>query len=167
MLRRIHCLNANPSSASNLWMATMMASAQSPVTLRPITWSPRLELGIERIDAQHQCLVWLHNDLVRALSHGVSVDMATRIMGELRRYAAYHFAEEEELIERCGYPLAAAHHHQHRGFATSLRNMTTTVRDTDFAAQIVFFTGTWIEGHIARSDKDIARYLLDGPRMCA
>jgi hemerythrin len=144
------------------WMATMMANAESPIDLKPIAWSSRLELGIDAIDAQHQGLVCLHNDLVNGLSHGVSLDMATRIIGELRRYAAYHFAEEERLIERCGYPLAAAHHHQHRGFATSLRNMAANLHDTGFAAQIGFFLGTWIEGHIARSDTDIARYLHDG-----
>ncbi|HEY0837804.1 MAG TPA: hemerythrin family protein [Azospirillum sp.] len=147
----------------------MMASAESPAALRPIApkpiiWSPRLELGIERIDAQHQRLVRLHNDLVLGLSHGVPLDTATRIIGELRGYAALHFAEEEELIERCGYPLAVAHHHQHHGFATSLRNMALHIHDTGFAAQIGVFMGNWIEGHIARSDADIARYIHGAPR---
>jgi hemerythrin len=80
-------------------------------------WSSDLDTGIESIDQQHRRIVDYLNELSNANSAG---DMAVtnHVLNELVDYTVTHFAFEEELQEKAGYPFLRAHKRVHEIFTT-------------------------------------------------
>lgn len=89
-------------------------------------WSPQIETGIAEIDDQHKVLFRIGRDIEQLLQYrciGVSEKQLLSIICELRDYTAYHYYEEEALMEQAGYPKLEEQRAAHKKFAEYVENI--------------------------------------------
>ena len=75
------------------------------VATRPMfQWSTDYAVGIRQVDEEHQQLFVLAERLHRAMLEGNGKAILVDLLARLVDYTCYHFAHEEQLMERIGYP---------------------------------------------------------------
>ncbi|MDD3205190.1 MAG: copper homeostasis protein CutC [Lachnospiraceae bacterium] len=80
-------------------------------------WRKDMNTNIEVVDYQHKQLFFIGREieqLIRTECIGITDSQLLKIVCELRDYVAYHFYEEESLMQQAGYPGLEAHRRQHR-----------------------------------------------------
>lgn len=126
-------------------------------------WNEKLSVGDAQIDADHQGLFALIEELERSdLTDGLLVE----IIGRLEDYAAGHFAREEALMRRVGFPGYDGHVREHRAFSEWIESVKTTYRR---AAESPFqvgdlvngFLGNWLTRHIMKEDMKFRDFVAD------
>lgn len=120
---------------------------------------PALVTGVNFIDSQHAVLIDCVNRVLR-LTDG---DRADRLE-ELRlllTWTRYHFAAEEELLVRAGYPLLSVHHEEHERFLKTLaafnRDYVRGTRDID--EPLLEYCSGWTRHHIENDDRGFSRWM--------
>ncbi len=123
-----------------------------------------LETGNRVIDEEHRTLFDRVNQLMDACSAGkgrASVETTLKFMLD---YVDQHFAHEEELQKRNGYPNFTAHHAFHEGYEKKLRDVAAhmsldapTISDVATLNQQI---GVLIS-HIRTEDKNLGAYLRE------
>ena len=119
-------------------------------------WSSDLDTGIESIDKQHQRILDYVNELNSANSAG---DMAVtnRVLNELVDYTITHFAFEEELQEKAGYPFLRAHKRVHEIFAKRVAEFQKrAAAGENVAPEVLSMLKIWLVNHIKGDDADYA-----------
>ena len=125
-----------------------------------LAWSPRLMVGEPSIDAQHQRLVGLFNDLNDALHNGSSPDRIAKVLNELLEYTQFHFAHEADLMRRSGYPETKQHLAMHDDLvAKAVAYRQRFERGEAIGADLVRFVREWLTEHILKSDRKLADHL--------
>ena len=79
-------------------------------------WKDSYGIGVPEIDVQHRRLFALADELHEALNKGRGKDVLQEVLRRLVEYTQAHFATEERLMQRCGYPDIPAHKAQHEEF---------------------------------------------------
>ena len=129
-----------------------------------IEWDEGLSLGVDELDSQHRELFARFNELINACDAGTGADEAQRMLQFLNSYVAAHFAEEEELHHRYGYPDGSRHKEEHDAFVRELASLEQQFRAHGPTPRLVATTNqivaVWLIDHISRLDADFARYLL-------
>jgi hemerythrin len=140
--------------------ATFFNSSQAQNKLF-VKWGPELDIGMPEINRQHQRLVSLINELHRTLNEEYGLDTIKRIVQGLVDYTATHFAYEEELFERFGYPQTASHKEKHGQLVGQVLDFQQrVVRGEDVADELMAFLKAWLVNHIQKSDKEYTQFLL-------
>lgn len=127
-----------------------------------LSWQPAMKLGIPAIDADHKMLVGLLNTLHYAMIAG---DDRSGIGDELKVLVDYthtHFAREEALMERSGYPDIEAHRAIHRRLAAAMEEHRATFLDEPDAfdmAAFYDFVSDWLLHHVLGEDMKLKPYL--------
>jgi hemerythrin len=124
-------------------------------------WSTSLSVHVAEIDAQHQRLVEMINDLNEAMKEGRGREIIGRIVDGLISYTATHFATEEEYFSRFGYPGSAAHALEHRAFVNRVAEFRQGFEEgrLGLSVSVMNFLGTWLREHILGSDKEYVPFL--------
>lgn len=119
-----------------------------------ITITSKLITGIPSIDAQHRQLVDAINQLHDAMKQGKGREQIAPTLDFLVRYVAEHFAHEERLMAKVGYPDLAGHSAQHQGFATKVGEMVKAYKSGSavMGVEVSRFLANWIQDHIQRTD---------------
>lgn len=132
------------------------------VTERPlIEWSPALSVGHREIDAQHQRLVEIANELNAAMQSGAGVQASGRVLNHLVDYTVQHFAYEEGEMSKSRYPAMDAHKEEHRKLVAEVSAFKAKF-DSGKAAisiELMGFIRDWLLNHILKVDKALAAYL--------
>lgn len=131
--------------------------------MNDFTWDERLRIGDPAIDADHQGLF----ALVDELEHGTKgeTDLAN-IIARLEDYAEEHFAREEALMQRIGFPGMETHIAEHRRFEEWLDTVKATYRRAaespfQLADMVNDFLEKWLVNHIMKEDMKYSEY-MDG-----
>lgn len=117
-------------------------------------------LGIEEMDNEHIKLVDMLNEVHALLSEGKR-DEARRYFSEtLSNYVDEHFSDEEQFLERIGFPGLEAHKKIHETFKASFRELQPKIESYDEAAfrSALNDTFTWIIVHIGKTDRKYAKF---------
>ena len=122
--------------------------------MKRFEWKPEYSVGNDAIDADHKGLFVLVQELENADMTGGFID---NILQRLEDYAAGHFAREEELMQKVGYPGFDEHVKEHRAFVEWLGTVQKTYRR---AAESPFLIGdmvnafleNWLVEHILEED---------------
>jgi hemerythrin-like metal-binding protein len=123
-------------------------------------WKEDFDLGIPRIDADHQRFLALMSDLHSALDRGEGRDHIHAIMGGLKAYATYHFIREEDLMGAAGYPGLHAHQVEHAWYLYYLEKLEgQAVADSILACETMHFMRNWFVDHILGIDKRFSEWL--------
>ncbi len=120
-----------------------------------IVWDEKLSVGDPLIDSQHKRLIELIASIPETEAEGDA-----RVLEAVLGYAGKHFADEEALMERLGYPRLAAQKAAHRKLTMILNahRKDYELGKTDFNEFKQFMFG-WIRDHIMDEDKKISEFL--------
>jgi hemerythrin len=124
-------------------------------------WSQDLSVGVTSLDAQHQRLFQMFDDLNEALLAGKGREAIGGIIDGLIAYAQEHFVREEKLFAQTDYRDAAAHKLEHDAFirkAALLKEEHLGGKD-GIALQALDFMSAWLQEHICGTDKKYTAHL--------
>lgn len=122
-----------------------------------VSWNPRLAVGVEVLDGQHQELLDLINRLGDGLRSGRDFDELVEALKDLVRYTEHHFATEERLMDELGLR-SERHRSEHRRLLESLMGFTLRL-DADGVSHSAGFLQDWLFRHIDEVDRPFAASL--------
>jgi hemerythrin len=128
-----------------------------------IEWSDVLSVGIDEIDAQHQVLVDLVNEMHDAIHARHGSEVVQDVLGKLADYTKIHFAVEESLMRILGYPGYEEHKAQHEELIHSMVDLQHKVQTgkTAIGFELMHFLKIWLTKHIMESDMQYSDYVLE------
>ena len=119
-------------------------------------WSSDLDTGIEVIDKQHQRIVDYLNELDSA-NEGGDREVTNHVLKELVDYTLTHFAFEEELQEKAGYPFLKAHKRVHEIFTKRVAEFQQrAAAGENVTPELLSMLKIWLVNHIKGDDADYA-----------
>jgi len=129
-----------------------------------IKWDENLDIGVERIDAQHRQLINTINELHLAVQYGTAGDAIMPLIARLYDYAQAHFLSEELLFADLGYQGSAEHKQEHLNFITQIEGLSKQFSyNKDFLAlHVKDLLLSWFYLHIRTKDMEY-KDLLGSP----
>lgn len=131
--------------------------------MQAFTWSRLFETGLAEVDAQHQRLVELVNQLGEDAHSGdpARIDQA---LAELADYTVYHFRCEEGIMAAAGVSAVHADRHRatHQRFVAQVVewiNRRNAGEDIHLGA-LIEFLADWLVFHILGDDQSLGRQVL-------
>lgn len=124
-------------------------------------WADDMVIDNGPIDADHQQLVALVNQLHTATSEGRGHEVVDKILEDLVAYTVGHLQREEQLMASIQFPNLVQHKVGHDKFMekiTALKAKYDTGSLT-VASQLSTVLRDWLSLHIRRSDKEIKVFL--------
>jgi hemerythrin-like metal-binding protein len=132
------------------------------VKMEKVCWKDEYSLGIEKIDRQHQHLIEIVNKIIdQPLSPG-DTDLTANTIKEMVCYARQHFADEEKLMRRYGYPNLEAHKKEHNYFIDTTADLAVGFMNNKntTGGEIAEFLSIWLTNHILKTDMKYKEILL-------
>ena len=132
------------------------------VATRPMfEWSTDYAVGIRQVDEEHQQLFVLAERLHRAMLEGNGKAILVNFLARLVDYTCYHFAHEEQLMERIEYPGYGQHQQEHRELRSRAREMQDRAASGEMTMTIdvAQFLMEWVKRHIIASDRRIGNFM--------
>ena len=127
-----------------------------------IHWDSSLETGQTLIDAEHRLLIFLFRKLDVAVKTGEPRAAVTHVIDEVKRFVAFHFASEENLMRETNYPQLLTHQRLHADLLAELGVIASKViAHRKFPEDLLFFLNKWLVEHIANHDQHVALYVRD------
>ena len=127
-------------------------------SLQPMNWSAAHAIGIQEIDQQHEHLARLIDRLSTALKNGLDGEATLAELNELIRYAAFHFATEERLMEQHRLAALARHREEHRRLLHDICHLRVD-NDLDSLSLILRFLQEWLLRHVDGLDRQLGQAL--------
>jgi hemerythrin-like metal-binding protein len=127
-----------------------------------ITWTEKMSVGVELLDADHKKLIGLLNDLHNGIDAGHGTERLERVLDGLVAYVETHFAHEEDYFIQTGYPGAPEHIQEHRAFTNRVKDVQTSYNKGKFEAlslNTMSFLKEWITNHIQGCDNKYKAHL--------
>lgn len=131
--------------------------------MQAFIWTPQFVTGLSGVDAQHQHLVDLVNQVGDLLLNNDSDEASLQaLFAELARYATEHFSEEEALMAHWAVDPRHAdlHTRHHRDFVEQLVGMWERRQQSPNAPALLHgFLASWLTMHILGEDQRMARMI--------
>ncbi|MFM2090580.1 MAG: hypothetical protein RLZZ127_1069 [Planctomycetota bacterium] len=126
-----------------------------------MSWNASLATGIASIDAQHQQLVKFVNELFDAMTQNRGKEATGKVLDALVDYTVKHFAHEEQLFARLGYPDSAAHIREHQELKRQVGDFMAKYKagQATVNSELMTFLRTWLTNHIMGSDRKYVAHL--------
>ena len=126
-----------------------------------MTWDSTWSVNVKEIDAQHQKLIGIVNELHEAMKAGKARDVLGGVLAQLADYTVYHFRAEEKLLQLHGYPEYGAHEKEHETFTKAVLDLKAR-NDRGgliLTINVLAFLKDWLTGHILKTDKNYSPFL--------
>jgi hemerythrin-like metal-binding protein len=135
--------------------------ATSTTTYVIFPWLDKYSVGIPQIDAQHQGLVRLINDLHAAMSAGQGKQSVGKILDELVRYTEQHFSYEENMMRTRRYSKLTGHQAEHKRLTGQVVELREKYKNGGLAltVEVMQFLKNWLANHIMGHDQQYAAEL--------
>ncbi|MGE5503082.1 MAG: bacteriohemerythrin [Actinomycetota bacterium] len=120
-----------------------------------IEWTPDLSVGVDVLDAHHQRLLTLLDEVYQVLRTPRPERTVGHVLDEMIAYTHYHFEEEERLLEAAGWPECETHRRSHAMLAEQVRAMMGDYAADPrgvLAAELFEFLSDWLIRHIRHED---------------
>jgi hemerythrin len=128
-----------------------------------VEWDNRFLVGIQLIDDQHKELLRLINNFyLGCLTEDESARTHFKLtIHVLVNYIKYHFASEEQLLERIRYPDIGAHKRRHGEFVREIfERLEHFERNRNFSIKnFIRYLRDWLIAHMTLIDKKYATYI--------
>lgn len=111
-----------------------------------IEWRDGFKIGVAQVDQEHRHLF----TLVRSLN----VDSVNQTVEELLDYVVTHFTNEQDMMEKSGYPAFEQHLKLHEEFAGQVADFLSngTEWSEERVQELRHFLNKWLIGHIMTHD---------------
>jgi hemerythrin len=130
-----------------------------------IEWQESLSVGVPEIDHQHKLLFGKFNALLAAWLDGKGANELIHLLKFLNAYMVSHFADEEHLMQRIGFPEV----HQHRQVHLAFTRQVATFKDRlksegatpDLATEVNMTMTKWLIKHISNMDRAVGNFVRE------
>lgn len=119
-----------------------------------IDWRDEYSVNVKEIDAQHQKLIVMINDLHQGMSQGLGKAMLSDILNRMIDYAQEHFATEEKYMDQWNYPDTDNHKHEHQQFAEQVVEFKQGYDENKLflSVDVLKFLSNWLDEHLQKMD---------------
>jgi hemerythrin len=126
-----------------------------------VTWSDKLSVGVKAIDEQHTVLFDTINDLHAAMMKGQARTIVGELLARLLMYTRRHFSDEEEMMEKAGYPDLPQHRVLHRNLTKQVEEYIVRFQNGDLtlSTDLAGFLSDWLKKHILAIDQSYGPYV--------
>lgn len=126
-----------------------------------LTWNSQYSVGVHALDEQHTGLFQALNELHDAMMKGQAQKLTGSLLNKLVDYTRKHFAAEEALMSRTGYPGIAAHREKHRELTRQVEEFVARYDKGEITlnVQLLNFLREWLTNHIEKADKEYGPWL--------
>jgi hemerythrin len=127
-----------------------------------LQWSPRLSVGIEKVDAQHRELIDRVNALLAGLATHKGKEALEATVRFVRDYTVEHFGDETRLMREARYPKLVAHEALHAGFVKDFDALAAALAKDGATSHLTIKASNllcdWLRDHIAGADKEFGTF---------
>lgn len=146
-------------------MASTLDSRGTNKSAALFEWNQKLTVYNEEIDNQHKVLLNIGKQL-QSFRESDHKDRTTflKIVNELKEYTVYHFASEEQIMEKGGYIGLEKHKVIHKNFVNKVVSIDFNKFDyenKDELKKLIVFLSKWVLQHIRNEDFKYTSYLSD------
>ena len=136
-----------------------------------VEWQEYLAVGVVEIDNQHKRLFDKFNAFLAACEAERGAEELNRLFWFLDAYAATHFADEENLQKRIGFPDYPKHREQHQEFTRKVAELKERLLSEGPSRELIStatltMTG-WLIEHISGMDRAIGRFIKEREKAAA
>jgi hemerythrin-like metal-binding protein len=133
------------------------------MAMKELVWDRTLSVEVPEIDADHRRLLELFNRLGHAVDDGESQLTIDATMDELISCTVWHFAHEERLMEKHGYPELATHRAEHQELIASGKALQQRLHESGRrpSQEEIEFLEHWLTGHIYGEDMAMGAFLAE------
>ncbi|WLT32491.1 bacteriohemerythrin [Geothrix sp. PMB-07] len=126
-----------------------------------IKWNPKLAVGVDIIDTQHQALFDRVNTLFDAMQAGHGRDEIGKTLTFLANYTVEHFKTEEGLMQKSAYPGYKDHKAIHDDLTQKVVDLQGKLDKGSqmLSLPVMHFLRDWLTHHISEEDKKLAAHL--------
>ena len=125
------------------------------MTALPLHWQATYDTGVEEIDLQHRYFLALINRLTVELAASNDPRYRQSLLNELAKYAAFHFASEENLMVKFAYPDLKRHRMLH---IELIDRLSSRMNAMTYEPLLDFLVG-WFIQHTTSEDRHIGEFL--------
>jgi hemerythrin-like metal-binding protein len=126
-----------------------------------LPWSQEYRINVEVLDAQHRRLATLVERMSEQLAADRTTDAAEETLSELLRVTRLHFATEEELMLKYGFPGYAEHRAEHKRLLFELETLLAAVADSQDGDAKRDVDEHWVLQHLLSQDAELGAFLND------
>jgi len=130
-----------------------------------IEWHDYLSVGVKEIDQQHKLLIERYNAFFTAYNQGQAAEELTRLFNFLVEYVTTHFADEENLQLRVGFPDYQNHWKQHQELSGRVAEFKVRIEDGKYEPSLISSAGLlmtgWLIEHISVMDRAVGRFIKE------
>lgn len=119
------------------------------------------KIQVPEIDAEHERLVELINELYEAMNSKRGKEVLGRGLRDLIEFTRLHFSHEEELMTAHEYPDSARHKAEHERLLAHVVDLDRRFRSGDvlLSFAILLELKSWATKHIMHSDMPLGEFL--------
>lgn len=123
-------------------------------------WDDRLRTGHLGLDLKHKQLATCLANVMQAQRDGRSGSLVNQLLLGLWKATECHFAEEEELMRRVGYPGIERHIASHQRILQILSHKMTAYLDVSCdAGSVTKAFHAWFTAHTTEEDAELGAYI--------
>jgi hemerythrin len=117
------------------------------------------------VDAQHQELFRMVNDLHDAIVAGKGKDVLQPTLEKLAKYTMEHFRSEEALMAEIKYPALGTHKNKHDELTRQVKELVEKYRTGKAVLGVTLssFLADWLRHHIKEDDMALIKYTQTHP----
>jgi len=125
-----------------------------------IKWDKSYEVGIEKIDSQHQELVRIINKFISAKSEGKEMSVMKETLTNLVNYTKYHFHDEEEFMQHEHYFKIYEHKAQHKILIKQIVQILHDINTNKININDELFSllKRWLLQHVLKQDAAFGKF---------
>ena len=138
-----------------------------PVVETMFRWKVGYAVGVPQVDEEHKRLFAVAESLHEAMLEGQGKAILRDLLASLVAYTCHHFAHEEQLMQRIGYPDYPRHLKQHEDLRSRVLAMQERAASGELTMtiEVMQVLMEWLKNHITASDYQIAGYMKKSGRL--
>jgi len=119
-----------------------------------MNWDATLDVGVEAMNREHRDILEAMNQIFDAHASGKRGDVINRLVARLGEVTTRHFADEERLMAKMGYPGLGSHRLIHEKLLQDFSTHVAKIKAAGGEANEEFFgfLGRWLVAHIKGVD---------------
>lgn len=124
-------------------------------------WNSSYSVKVEAMDIQHKKLFEIVRELYTAMHLGHGKEVAGEVLTRLIDYTVNHFAAEEKLMEKAGYPQLANHRAEHKALTDKVVAFKKEFDggSSGVTLELMTFLQNWLTNHIRTVDQKYSEFL--------
>ena len=132
--------------------------------MQHVSWDEKMSVGVAVLDDDHKKLLDIFNALLKSGIAAKDPGNLTDLLGSLVDYTKVHFAREEDIMERQGYPDLDAHKAAHRYFIDEIQKLSQDDDDSNemmLRIDLILLLKEWLIEHIQSVDMQYRPFMSD------